>query len=306
MIKQFNKVKPLFFFALLISFNSISQTINDYRSIASGNWTTVAIWEVYNGTSWVAATNYPGQVAGANDVTISNGNTVTLNSTITNSINSVTIGDKTGGVETLSITGTSSINTLEFNIAYDGLLRWDANVTFSLPNNASFFIESPNPNGLTLGTDHGVYINPTGCNVNKKLVIGTTIYTNCNGGGPNPKPLTFEEANNNGGNLGVAPSSNSPVCLGNTVNLTANPSGEDYTSNPGGATFSWSIISPIGNPYSSTLENPTDTPSSTGSYTYQVTITLGGKSNTNTVVVTVNNCNRKVITNRRITYRVNK
>lgn len=305
MIKWFNQFKLLLIFFLFFT-HSYSQTINDYRSIASGNWTSIAIWEIYNGTTWAAAITYPGQTAGTNDVTISNGTTITLNSNITNSINSVTIGDEIGGIETLSITGTSSINTLEFNIAYDGLLRWDANVTFSLPTNASFYIESPNPNGLVLGTDHGVYINPTGCNVNKKLVIGTTIYTNCNGGGPNPKPLTFEEANNNGGNLGVSPSSNTPVCLGNIVNLSANPNGEDYNANPTSATYLWSIISPTGNSFTSTLENPTDTPTTIDTYIYEVTISLGGKSNTNTVSVTINNCNRKVITNRRVTYRVNK
>lgn len=293
-----------FFFFVLFFTNTFSQSLNDFRTIASGNWTTVAIWERYDGTSWVAATYYPGNGV-TNDVTISNGVTVTINSAVTGSINSVTVGDKTGTavVETLSITGTASINTPEFNIAYDGLLRWDANVSLSLPANASFFIESPNPDGLTLGTDHGIYENPTGCNVQKILYIGTTRYTNCNGGGPNPKPLTFNEVNNNGGNLGVAPSSNSPVCSGQTVTLFANPSGTDA----GSATYSWTVTSaPVAYTFSSTNENPTDTPTVIGTYIYEVTATSGSISNTNSVSVEIISCNKTVITNRRITYRVKK
>lgn len=295
----------IFSFLVLSTTNIFSQSLNDYRTIASGNWTTTSIWEVYNGVAWIPATTYPGQVAGTNDVTISNGVTVTINSTISNTINSVTIGDRTGTpvIETLSITGTSSINTLEFNIAYDGLLRWDANVSLSLTTNASFFIENSNPDGLTLGTDHGIYINPAGCNVQKILYIGTTRYTNCNGGGPNPKPLTFNEANNNGGNLGVAPTSNTPVCSGQTVNLFANPSGTDA----GSASYTWTVTSsPVAYTFSSTNENPTDSPTIVGTYIYEVTATSGAISNTNTVSVEIISCNKRIITNRRITYRVNK
>jgi hypothetical protein len=300
----------LFFFFVFFITTASSQVMGDYRAVTSGNWTTDNIWEYFNGTIWVDASITPGNHPGefgttANDVTIANGIIVTLNSAIPGSINSVTIGDKVGTavVETLSITGTSSLNTLEFNIAYDGLLKWDSNSTFSLPNNASFFIESPNPDGLVLGTGHGVYINPTGCNVNKKLVIGATIYTNCNGGGPNPKPITFNDANNNGGNLGVAPSSNSPVCSGLTVNLFANASGTDAP----GASYNWTVTSsPVAYSFTDTNENPTDSPTVIGTYVYEVTATNGSVSNTNSVSVEITSCNKTIITNRRITFRVKK
>ena len=45
---------------------SITITVNpllQYRSTQSGNWTTLANWQQYDGTSWVAATSYPGQVS---------------------------------------------------------------------------------------------------------------------------------------------------------------------------------------------------------------------------------------------------
>lgn len=54
----------------------------DYQSTGSGNWTNIATWQMYNGSSWVAATDYPNYSAGnptPRNVTIKNGHTVTLN-----------------------------------------------------------------------------------------------------------------------------------------------------------------------------------------------------------------------------------
>lgn len=39
--------------ALLIQFNTQAQNTGDFRTIASGNWNSAGIWEVYNGTSWI-------------------------------------------------------------------------------------------------------------------------------------------------------------------------------------------------------------------------------------------------------------
>ncbi len=44
---------------------SVTITVNpllQYRTVQSGNWTTLANWEQYNGVSWIAATSYPGQI----------------------------------------------------------------------------------------------------------------------------------------------------------------------------------------------------------------------------------------------------
>lgn len=35
----------------------------DFRSTAAGNWTSLATWQTFNGTTWVAAATYPGQDA---------------------------------------------------------------------------------------------------------------------------------------------------------------------------------------------------------------------------------------------------
>lgn len=54
-----------------------AQVTGDYRSVATGNWSAIATWQYYNGSAWVAATKYPGQVSGDQTVTIQSPNVVT-------------------------------------------------------------------------------------------------------------------------------------------------------------------------------------------------------------------------------------
>ncbi len=78
----------------------------------------------------------------------------------------------------------------------------------------------------------------------------------------------------------VTPTSNSPVCQGNTLQLNANPSG-------GGGSNSFTWAGPAG--FSSTTQNPTRanaTPAMSGIYT--VTVTSGACSASGTVNVTIN------------------
>ena len=60
----------LSFTVLTGAFRVCAQTIGDYRSVASGNWTALATWQYYNGNAWVAATAYPGQNTGIQNVSI--------------------------------------------------------------------------------------------------------------------------------------------------------------------------------------------------------------------------------------------
>ena len=62
------------------------QSAGDYRSRATGNWNNTATWRRYNGSDWVAATDYPGQNPGTGTVTIQDGDNVSLNVTPANSI----------------------------------------------------------------------------------------------------------------------------------------------------------------------------------------------------------------------------
>lgn len=75
------------------AFSVSAQTAGDYRSVVSGNWTTLATWQYYNGSAWVAATAYPGQNPGTQNVSIIGGFVVTLDANIPNQFTSLTIGD---------------------------------------------------------------------------------------------------------------------------------------------------------------------------------------------------------------------
>lgn len=261
----------IFTFVLLFSSKSYGQSVNDYRSINSGNWTNISIWEVYNGTAWVVATTYPGQVVGTNNVSIEGGNSITVSSNIPNSFNSLTVGDGIGATDTLLVNGTSSFNTLLITIANGGYASWTSNVTLSLPAGAAFKIES----GGSLDTSKP-------CSASKRLVIGAAIYSTCNGGAG--ADFSFDDLNNEGGSLSVTPSSNSPICVGETLNLFSNPSGAGSTS----AIFSWSATGPGGYTFSSTISDPSVTGLISGTYIYTVQATEGAIINTNSVEVIVN------------------
>ncbi len=53
----------------------------DYRSAASGNWSSTSTWETYNGTSWIAAVATPTSADG--NITIQNTHTVTITANVT-------------------------------------------------------------------------------------------------------------------------------------------------------------------------------------------------------------------------------
>ena len=245
------------------------QQSGDYRTIASGNWTNTAIWQTYNGTNWVAATNYPGQTIGTNDVFILGGNSVSISSTILNTINSLTVGDGLGLLDNFYVSGTSSLNTQQITIANGGFVEWTSNVSLSLPSGASFNINS----GGVLSTD-----NP--CSASKRLIIGAVIYSTCNGG--SRAQYSFSDLNDNGGSLSVTPSSNDPICNGQILNLYANPSGTGSSN----ASFLWTGS----NGYSSTSPNTYISGLNPGNYTFTVTISdTSGNTNTKSISVTVFN-----------------
>jgi len=60
---------------------SFAATTGDYRSKASGYWSSISTWETYNGTSWVNASAAPAQTDGA--IEIMPGNTVTISADVT-------------------------------------------------------------------------------------------------------------------------------------------------------------------------------------------------------------------------------
>lgn len=247
-----------------------AQQTGDYRSSGSGNWTNAANWEVYNGTAWVAATNYPGEIAGTNNVYILGGNTISLGSTIPSAIQALYVGDGTGGTDTLQVSNSANLNTPLIDIQTGGFAIWTSNVSLTLPSGAAFVLTG------------GVLDNGNPCSAAKRLIIGSRIYSTCNGGAG--ADYSFEDLNNGGGSLAVTPSSNSPVCAGTDLTLFANPSG----AGSGTATFSWSGSGPGAYTFSSTQQDPVISGLSAGNYTYTVTITdSSGFSHTNSVEAVV-------------------
>ncbi len=276
-ILQQNLLKLLLALFFLFSSFIYSQTIGDYRSIASGNWTNVNIWQYYNGTTWVAATYYPGQTGGptVNQVSIQGGFSVTLTSNIPGHINSVIVGDGIGGTDTLFISAHTSVNTDVMIISSGGVIDWTANVILSLPSGSAFIV------------DGGYMDESNPCDAAKKLVIGGNTYSSCNGhGNGSDKPFSFNDLNDGGGSINVSPSSNGPICEGTVLNLYANPSGAGSTDSSN--TYSWSGTGPSGYSFSSNLQNPVVLNLLAGSYTYTVTVVHSGTfTHSNSVSVEV-------------------
>ena len=65
--------------AFLIGSNIVSaQMIGDYRTQTSGKWSSLSVWQVFDGQNWVRPTQYPGQSANVKKLTISEGHIVNL------------------------------------------------------------------------------------------------------------------------------------------------------------------------------------------------------------------------------------
>lgn len=122
------KVKFVSFIFALISLQEqkgFSQVAGDYRTNATGaqNWSNVAIWQRYDGSSWVPASDYPGQNPGALTVTIQDNITLTLNITPANAIQNLIIATSANssslslGTNTLTVSGNVSINQITNNTA---------------------------------------------------------------------------------------------------------------------------------------------------------------------------------------------
>jgi hypothetical protein len=114
-----SKSPTLLFIAFLLTGQFVmSQAAGDFRTNkATVTWLTPGDWERYNGTSWVTATEYPGQNPGTGTVTLKNNQNVALGSSIPNAIGALTFepGNNAmnltfGGAYTLTVTGAVTLN----------------------------------------------------------------------------------------------------------------------------------------------------------------------------------------------------
>lgn len=76
-----------FWLSILFLFNmaqSQAQSVGDYRSAATGNWNSLATWERYSGTTWLAPTAAQGTpTTGMGNITIRSPHNVTLTTSVT-------------------------------------------------------------------------------------------------------------------------------------------------------------------------------------------------------------------------------
>ena len=81
-VRNFSKRTLLVLACVVCLLGTINaQIAGDYRTSASGNWTTVSIWQVYNGASWIAA-SVPPSATTAGLVSIRTTHTVTVNTIV--------------------------------------------------------------------------------------------------------------------------------------------------------------------------------------------------------------------------------
>ncbi len=109
----------LLIYCLLLNFSiGLSQTAGDYRTKASGTWATIANWEMFNGSAWVAAGAAPNSTNGV--ITVDHAMTINATITLDQVIVSSTGSIAVSGTPTITIadgTGTDFLNNGTVNFA---------------------------------------------------------------------------------------------------------------------------------------------------------------------------------------------
>ncbi len=278
-------LQKISFCLLLLSYfytlNSQSQIVGDYRSIASGNWTSISSWQYYNGTSWVTPTGtnpqgYPSQFSGTKSVIIQAGHTITfLDTYVTTTFSNLLIN----GTLALSGSGSAPIfNIKTTSIVVVPNLTPAATINFTSKGNLLLPVNATIQTGL-LGLSGS-------CTANQKITIGTTTLATCAGAGQ--VVLLFSQFMSSGGTLNAQPTANAPVCATNTINLNGTIIGTPGT----GLTYTWTITNPLGVVSTVNNQNTNITNTIQGTYTakLKVSTTYSGTafSNEETIQVIVN------------------
>ena len=255
---------------LTISDNPITLalTTGDFRSNGSGNWTSVSAWQTYNGSTWVAASEYPGQTSGSYSVNIQTGHTITISTNLsTNTMGDVIInGTLTLAISSSPNNATLSTSFLDINGGTLSFTGVKAHLT--LPSTTAV---------ITL--ENSGTITTTSCNNNNDIYIGTKVYAACVGGGSSV--YTFGEVVASGGNVNATitnPASGPVAITGfNLINITGG-----YTGTETNVTYNWTVRDPsfsvttLGTGTLSTSSistNSSFTPSTSGQYLVSLEIT---------------------------------
>lgn len=176
----------LLLFALTLTafsgaFSVSALTTGDYRSVASGNWTTLATWQRYDANAtpqWQtpnAAQGYPGQNTGITygAVTIQAGHNVTAltfptteNITVIGEKNPITTNGTTYPIGKLTITGTLTlsatttyIKTLDVYVTPgSGTINFPSKAGLALLPNAVLYVSTGGLSGNSINATQSIYI----------------------------------------------------------------------------------------------------------------------------------------------------
>lgn len=314
------KFKFLFFMFLamagLLSAQSTAPApkIGDYKSVTSGAWTATSTWNVYDGSTWVSTSTYPGQATAATaqanysvfvepgtDVSVSGiqtyyfGNLYILADPIPTPGNVVSYGKVT------LADNPSELILLGDNqdvIILGGILDFaNQNTELKLKLGNSLVLKYYNGgSSCNTGTNLLQPERTPGTNGTKqiKFVDGATEYNYAVSGGGN-SDYNFFELNCNGGSLDVVPEvAPNPVCAGKTVNFTTTTTGFVSGADMGTPKYyTWNLVSgPAG--YTFTPTSPSTSGNMSliltlpGTYVYNVRIayqsTLGYEISANQTV----------------------
>lgn len=245
-------------FFVLVSLTGFAQTIGDYRSVGTGEWTNVNSWQTWNGSNWILATSYPGQNAGTYAVAIQAGSSIIVQSSlITNAMGTVTINGALNILANQTFTLSTMLLSVTKNLNPPATINFGNKAVLQLPDNAEIVVGQ----GALSGS----------CSNNNEIRIGAITYSYCEGGGADH--VTFEDLMDQGGTFKAVASASTPVCKGTNVKLFGGFIGAVGTA----PTYSWVCSSkPSGSAYtfsSNTTQNPyTGNLPDIGSYTFKLTV----------------------------------
>lgn len=254
-------------FLIASSFGLFAQNVGDFRSRQTGPtaWNSTTAWQVFNGSTWVNTTAYPGQTAGSYSVLIRSGHIITNPSMPTN-LGAVTMGTVTvSGVLRLTGNADYTLRTATLIVTPGtgnpptggGQIQFQGNNILYLPANATI---SVSPGGIS----------HSNCTAAQRIVIGNIVLSTCNGNGPND-PVSFEDLMNARGSLISVINSQFPDCLGTATQATLIP---EYLGLPGSnLSFQWEIITPTNTTITSTSNPLLLNLDLNGNYTIKLTYT---------------------------------
>ena len=122
-----SKIFYVYIVIILLFQVASAQSSGDYRSKQSGNWEDASSWEIYNGSSWINASNSPDSSSG--NISILSSHTITINSNII--ANQLTVN----GNSNLVVSNGSSLeiksNDIGTTFTINGTLTADGKVVLS-------------------------------------------------------------------------------------------------------------------------------------------------------------------------------